>query len=91
MEHKYIAISLLTVVALIVIVLHIHLELSNEGFSSKREKAQKIFDWFSVAKDPKYVDFKKDLNEQSNIVEYEDVLKLYRNRNLTVESIEKII
>lgn len=62
-----------------------------EGFANKHEKASAIYEWFSKTKSPKYSKYKSDLDYKSNVVEYNDVLKLSKNHNLTVQSIENII
>ena len=62
-----------------------------EHFSSKREKAQHIFDWFSTNTSPSYAEYRSDLDYRSNIVEYEDVRKLFGTKNFTVEIIENTI
>jgi hypothetical protein len=72
------------------IVLYIH-NSTAEGFNTKREKAQAIYNWFSSSTDHKYSNYKADMKSQSNIVEYEDVMSLFKNKNLTVESVENII
>jgi hypothetical protein len=87
--HKKMAIGLLAAVMLIIIILQCW---HTEGFSTKREKASAIFDWFSSNKTSiSYIKYKKDLGNESNIVEYGDVMKLFKERNLTVDSVEKII
>jgi hypothetical protein len=61
-----------------------------EKFVTKRDKAAAIYEWFRTNTSPVYSKYKKDL-QGSNIVEYEDVLTLFKNRDLTVESVEKMI
>ncbi len=87
MRQKLQAIILITIVFIVIVTV----SRSREGFTSKRAKAQAIHDWFANEPDPKYIKYKNDLAKSSNIVEYEDVLTLKRNHNLTVESIEKTI
>jgi hypothetical protein len=87
MDQKYIVVGLLIIVALILISTHC----IDENFTSRREKAVSIFDWFNKNPTPLFVNYKRDLNRSSNIVEYEDSLALLSNKNLTVESIEKIL
>lgn len=78
--------------AVVIILLTIYIYLRpREHFSSKREKAQRIFDWFSANKSPTYAEFRSDLDYKSNIVEYEDVKKLFGTKNFTVETVEKTI
>jgi hypothetical protein len=64
---------------------------TSEGFSSKRTKATAIYDWFQHTRAPKYADYRRDLAGESNIVEYEDAMRLFQDKNLTVDSVEKII
>lgn len=71
--------------------LFIYQKCLNEGFTTKRSKAQAINNWFQKSLNPRYADYKRDLSQASNIVEYEDALALFQNKNLTVESVEKIL
>jgi hypothetical protein len=64
---------------------------SREHFSSKREKAQKIHDWFSNNSSHNYADYRGALDRKSNIVEFEDVKKLFDKKNFTVSSIEAVL
>lgn len=79
------------IIAVVAVGVLMLMNMQSEGFSTKREKAETIFGWFKSQSNPMYTDYKRDLNGGSNIVEYEDVLKLYQNRDLTVESVEKVI
>jgi len=62
-----------------------------ESFTSKDEKVDSIYNWFMSHRRPNYADYRKDLKGQSNIVEYEDVLRLAHNRNLTRKSVEDVV
>lgn len=64
---------------------------TKERFSSKREKAKRIHDWFSTAADHSYTNYRGALDRKSNIVEYEDVKKLFDKKDFTVSSIEAVI
>lgn len=85
MNPKLCAIILITVVFIVILQVH------SENFASKQSKAQAIFDWFKKNNKPSYTNYRSDLNMNSNIVEYEDVLSLLQNNNLSVESIKKVI
>jgi hypothetical protein len=89
MNSRYVAAGLLTFMCIILVLIHI--ENTQEDFSTKKDKAQAIVDWFNANPDPTYNKYKKDLFASSNIVEYEDSLALFQDRNLTVESAEKIL
>lgn len=86
MNQKYVVVGLLLLLLIV-----IYMYGRTEGFTTKREKAQAIYNWFNSTSNHNYVDYKADMKQQSNIVEYEDVMGLFKNRNLTVESVEKII
>lgn len=77
---------LLLVVALIVLSVY-----ASEGFTDKPAKAKAIHDWFMGHSRPTYAQFKRDLDGKSNIVEYEDVLRLSHQRNLTIADVESAI
>lgn len=78
--------------AVILIIITVYLMTrSKEKFSSKREKAQKIFEWFSENKTPTYAEYRSDLNYKSNIVEYEDIKRLFGTKDFTLETVEATI
>ena len=85
MEHKQLA-AILTVIFLILI---LYMHFSAEHFNNKREKANAILQWFNNTKYPSYTKYQS--SHDGNIVEYNDVMKLYRNRNLTLSSIESVL
>jgi len=76
------------ILIMIIIILFIY---NKESFASKPEKAEAIYDWFVKNDTPKYTKYRRDLENQSNIVEYEDALTLFKNNNLSLQNIEKII
>lgn len=84
----------LLVVALLVVFavgLLYHAYLRDEGFSTKKEKAQTIVDWFMKNSRHSYENFRRATGGASNIVEYEDALKLFTAGKLTTDSIEKLL
>ena len=83
---KFLAIIIITLMFIVVLMLDV-----NETFTNKHEKASAIYNWFSKSKSPEYSKYKSDLDYKSNVVEYNDILKLVKNHNLTVQSIENII
>tara|TARA_R110002153_G_scaffold273471_1_gene444434 strand:- start:4603 stop:4797 length:195 start_codon:yes stop_codon:yes gene_type:complete len=58
-----------------------------EGFTSKHEKATAIYDWFKSNPEGNYSDYRTDMESKSNIVEYEDVKSLFKNRDFTVATV----
>ena len=62
-----------------------------EGFATKREKADNIISWFGGTDKKTYTDYKNTFGSKSNIVEYEDALKLYNNKNLTASTLTPIL
>lgn len=87
METKILAVIILAVIVFIFVCWHYQ----HEGFANKQEKANAIFTWFNNNPDPTYNSYARDLKNESNIVEYEDVLSLFRQKNLTVSSIAKVL
>jgi hypothetical protein len=83
---KILAIITITLMLIVVMMLN-----AGETFANKHEKATAIYEWFSRTKTPEYSKYKLDLDYKSNVVEYNDILKLFKNHNLTVQSIENII
>lgn len=90
MDTKHQSIFIISLLALSLMLIY-YLHVPKEYFATKRTKAQAIYDWFQNNPQPAYVNYRRDLSGASNIVEYEDVLNLFQNRNLTVDSVEKII
>lgn len=61
--------------------------LTSEGYSSKREKAEEIADWWASNRtSPSYTRYKKDI-EQSDIVEYSKAKNLPSHTPDHIESI----
>ena len=89
MESKHLACIILILVFVIVIMFYVRI--SREGFTNKGEKANAIFAWMVDNKNPKYNDYKNNFDGKSDIVEFENVLKLKRSNNFTVNSIEDVI
>jgi hypothetical protein len=86
MKNRYAAVIILTIVMLILVTCA-HFR---EGFATGDDKAQAIVQWFTSNPSPSYSKYKSDLAE-SNIVEYEDALKLRSGGNLTVKSIGRVL
>ncbi len=79
---------ILIIFLLLLIVLNIpHVE----GFINKDDKANAIYQWFKSQTNPQYSQFRDYTKGQSNIVEYEDTLRLYNRGNLSVDSIKNIL
>lgn len=88
MNHKTQAIFTLTL--LLLVIMFIHLRSTHEQFASKSAKANAIYDWFLNRSDHKYTDYKRNV-EKSNVVEFEDALRLYQQRDFTKGSIIKML
>ncbi len=86
--HQSMRTSLLLVI--ILIALFCIYRNNREAFTSRREKARAIIDWFGLNSQPTYTQYKKEM-AGSNIVEYEDALKLFQDKNLTIETLEKTL
>jgi hypothetical protein len=81
----------ISIAILIIVVIIIYKYNATEGFATKQDKANAIYNWFSGKKTPKYSDYKKALQSKSNIVEYEDVLNLHKQGKLSVDNIAGVI
>jgi hypothetical protein len=82
---------LLAIVVAIAIILIWAILLRDEGFSSKREKASRIHEWFTTNTSHSYSKYRSDLDRKSNIVEYEDVKRLFDEKNFTIGAVEAAI
>lgn len=84
MTEYLIAIVLITLIVII-------WKYSAEKFSTRREKAKTIMEWFNNNPNPTYTDYKRSFYDSSNVVEYEDTLRVHQNGGLTIGGMEKII
>lgn len=80
----------LALIALVLILVLLWQNGYSEGMSATRERATKIYNWFSSNEDPKYVDYRDEIEGGHNL-EYYDVKNLKHRGAMTVDSIEKVI
>jgi hypothetical protein len=77
---------------LLLIILLIYLfNRKRETFASKEEKANKIYNWFTTTRTPTYIKYRKAMDRKSNIVEYDEIMKLAYQNNLDVNSIINVL
>jgi hypothetical protein len=62
---------------------------TSESFTTRQTKADAVYNWFIANPTPIYAKFKRDLNDESNIVEFEAVRML--PRPLSLADVEKAI
>lgn len=79
------------VIIIIVIIVIVALSNRREGFANKREKANKIFEWFKDNPTPKYNNYKSYFGGKSDILEYEDALKLREKNKFNPQNIVNIV
>ena len=91
MFNKYMAMAAIAALTITLILIYIQFIDDTEQFATKKDKAQTIVDWFAANANHSYTNYKRDLNNQSNIVEYEDAMSLFQNKNLTVDSVTSVI
>ena len=60
---------------ILVAMLIAYVHFRREGFTSDREKAETIHDWFAQNPSPTYAKYREDIKRKSNIVEYEDIIQ----------------
>lgn len=75
----------------IILIICVMIYKTRENFATKRDKAETIYNWFTVNHNPLYTLYKQNMGKDSNIVEYEDVLKLMQNKRLSIDNIQKLI
>ena len=73
-----------------IVIYLIYKQLIAEGFSSKREKAEAINNWWSRESSPTYKEYKNEI-PHSDIVEYGKVKNLKKTGDVSVDNIEKLI
>jgi hypothetical protein len=83
-DQIFIAVAVLLVLYLLLT------EYMCEGMSPTRERANKIYDWFTQEKNPQYINYRDDIDGAYN-VEYYDIKNLKTQGNLTPDTIERII
>lgn len=88
---KTLALSVLVVAALALVAINCRSLFTCEGFATKMEKADAIVKWFSNHPKPQYTEYRDDLNKQSNIVEYEDALRLQSASRLTPANMASVL
>lgn len=62
------------IIALVATVLYMR---QTEAFATKKEKADAIYMWFASNDSPTYQTYRRAMDGASNIVEYEDVARLF--------------
>ncbi len=62
-----------------------------ESFANNTEKKQSILDWFNNNDSKSYTKYRSDLDGKSNIVEYEDAMNLFYDKNLTMTSLDTVV
>ena len=77
-------------VCLLILVIMIFLT-RRESFATQRGKAQSVFDWFNANPNPTYTKYKVDFYNTSNVVEYEDALRLYQGGAFSVDAVKKVV
>jgi hypothetical protein len=77
-------------ILLIVVIIALYFSYS-EGFENRNQKASAIYEWFKENPDGSYLKYNSDMDNRSNIVEYEDVRQLFQNRNFTLDNVKKVV
>jgi len=80
-------IQMLYIVLIAILIIYLIYWLSLERFSSKREKADKIVDWFQNNDNPKYSNYRDSVGK-TDIVEYTAAKKLFYSGKLNPENLE---
>ena len=63
----------------------------SESFATRADKAAAIYKWFSENKDYSYAKYKSAMRGQSNIVEYEDILRQTYAGKLTYDIVYDLV
>ena len=61
------------------------------SFTDKNDKVDTIFNWFTANPGKSYNRYRKDLKEQSNVVEYDDVRRLAQGRDFTKDAVARVL
>ncbi len=82
-------IAYVVLIALTALILIILCSVAQESFTTRQSKAQSIYNWFAGKRvqDLTYNDYKQSMGGQSNIVEYEDVLRLAHAGKLSLGAV----
>ena len=84
---EYIAI----IVIIVMIIYYLYNKYQSEDFSNKQDKSLAIYNWFRSNIQPTYKQYKQVFKGSSNIVEYEDIMSLAQNKNLSPANIQKLL
>ena len=82
---------ILSLIALAICAALAYMYFGREQFATKQEKAASIYQWFMHNPAGGYDAYRRDLNRASNIVEYEDAMRLFAGGRASVEAIAAIL
>ena len=76
-------IALVLIIVLIIYITYITYKITYpaEDFANRREKTTSILRWFAANPNPRYIDYRRDIS--ADVVEYEDMIALKNNNQLT--------
>lgn len=82
--------NLFTAAVILLALYLLYTEYMCEGMSPTRERANKIYNWFTKEENPQYVNYRKDIEGAYN-VEYYDIKNLKTQGKLSPDNIERVI
>lgn len=82
---------MLMLVCIVLVIWAVYHSQKTESFKTKQDKANTIYDWFMRNPVSLYAAYKRDLNSESNIVEYEDIMALRNSGKLTLENVKRFV
>jgi len=80
----------LVIIIILVILLIYILCIRKECYTSKKEKAENITNWFNNNSNPSYEKYSKSV-EGSDVLEYTDIKNMQKNGGLSPDKVEQII
>jgi hypothetical protein len=81
--------TIIAIVALIMLFM-IYRDSCTEGMSATRERATKIYSWFTKNDNPQYTDYRGSIEGGHNL-EYYDVKNLKNKGELSIDAIERVL
>lgn len=92
MKDKYIAAIILGMLTCLLIWYHHRTTAARgESFDNREDKIGRIFRWFTDNPVANYVKYQGDFGRDASIVDYDAVLNLAQNKNLTEDNVRAVL
>ena len=83
-------IELILIIIITILLIFLLKDYFKEKYTSKKEKANVIYEWFTRNPDPRYTRYQRDVSD-SDIVEYLDVKQKGKNQKITQDDVYNLL